>query len=295
MNTKIQTEPGMQSKTKVITKIPASLGKAKPLKKPAPKKKFKVETYKTGNQGERIILYADSGLGKTTLVSLLDNIVFVDLYGGSDKIKHPVTGEPLSYIPGVETFQDVRDVLQSPEIFEGYDYIAIDTITYLEQLARPWICANIIASKGRRVKHLKEYGWNEGYEHLYNTIRLILQDCDNLIYRGKTVILIAQNHAINVANAGGEDFLRDAPRMYHGKVVSNVAQIIEWADHVFKIGYMNTAVEEKKISGTTERAVYVHPEIYFTAKSRTISSEYPVVRFENPQDDSIWKFLFEGK
>ena len=299
MGNKIQTEPDFPAKSivplsKAKVPVPASLRKPKPLARPVSKKKFTVETYNIKNQGERIVLYADSGLGKTTLVSLLNDVVFIDLYGGSDKIKHPVTGELLSYIPGVETFQDVRDALQSPEIFEDYGTICIDTTTRLEQIAEPWIFANILASKNRRVKHLKEYGWNEGYYHLYNAMRLILQDCDNLIHQGKNVILTAQSSPTKVANAGGEDFLKDAPRLYDGKP-SNVAQIVEWADHVLRIGYINLAVEEKKASGTTERGVYTDGEVYFVAKSRTISSEYPVISFENPQDDSIWKFLFKDK
>ena len=155
MTDKLQTEPGMPGKTKPVPVVPASLRKPKPLSKPAPKKKFKVETYDIKNQGERIVVYADSGLGKTTLVSLLNDVVFIDLYGGSDKIKHPVTGKPLKYIPGVETFQDVRDALQSPEIFEDYGTVCIDTTTRLEQLAEPWIFANILASKNRRVKQVQ--------------------------------------------------------------------------------------------------------------------------------------------
>ena len=295
MPKKLPPEPGMPGKTKTVPTLPDKyLRKPTPLKKPLAKKKFKVETYAVENQGERIVLYADSGLGKTTLVSLIEGVVFIDLYGGSDKIKHPVTGEPLLYIPGVETFQDVRDALQSPELFENYGTICIDTTTRLEQLAEPWIFANVLASKGRRVKHLKEYGWNEGYYHLYNAMRLILQDCDNLIHRGKNIILTAQSSPTKVANAGGEDFLKDAPRLYDGKP-SNVAQVVEWADHVFRIGYLNLAVEEKKASGTTERGIYTDGEVYFVAKSRTISPEYPVIRFENPQDDSIWKFLFGDK
>ena len=83
------------------------------------------------------------------------------------------------------------------------DRVCIDTTTRLEQIAEPWIFANILASKNRRVKHLKEYGWNEGYYHLYNAMRLILQDCDNLIHQGKNVILTAQSSPTKVAYAGG--------------------------------------------------------------------------------------------
>ena len=54
-------------------------------------------------------------------------------------------------------------------------------------------------------------------------------------------------------------------------------------------------VEEKKASCTTERVVYTDVEVCIVAKSRTIPPKYPVVSFETPQDDSIWKFLFGDK
>lgn len=259
----------------------------------ASKKKFQIKPWQGQNRGEKIIVYGDSGMGKTTLVSLLGNVAFIGTDDGGAKIKNPLTGKPLFHVPDVETFQDVRTVLQSPDIFEGYDYIVIDTITRLESWAETWMMSNIPGPKGKVVKNIEGYGYNKGYRHLYDTFRLILQDCDNLVRRGKSVIFIAQNDSSRVANPGGDDFLKDGPRLYAGKP-SNQAQVVEWVDHVFKIGYVDLQVEEKKASGTTDRVVYIHPEVYFVAKSRTISPEFPVVNFETPQDDTVWKFLFPG-
>jgi len=71
-------------------------------------------------------------------------------------------------------------------------------------------------------------------------------------------------------------------------------QYIEWADHVFRIANCAVTVSDKgKASGTNDRAVYVHPEPHFYAKSRTIPADpYAVVAFENQKDDSIWRVLF---
>jgi len=50
-------------------------------------------------------------------------------------------------------------------------------------------------------------------------------------------------------------------------------------------------VEDKKASGSTERAVFAKAEPWFYAKSRTLNE--PVISFEEPGDDSLWKFLFK--
>jgi hypothetical protein len=140
--------------------------------------------------------------------------------------------------------------------------------------------------------NIVRYGYNKGYQHLYDTMKLILQDCDGLIRRGKDVILVAQSTPHNIANPGGEDFLREGPRLYSGKNANIEALYCEWADHVFRIGYQLLTVDKKKkATGTDTRAIFVHPEPHFRAKSRTLGPEYAVVTFADPTDDSIWKFL----
>ena len=49
-----------------------------------------------------------------------------------------------------------------------------------------------------------------------------------------------------------------------------------------------------KATSTGNRIIHVHaPEVHYKAKSRTIPYRFPVVSFDNPADDSIWKFLFD--
>jgi len=256
-----------------------------------PKKKFTVEPWIATGEGKKILIYADFGMGKTTLASMLPNPVFIGVDDGGRMIKHPVTGADLMRIPQIETFDDVRVVLQTPSVFDGFNTIVIDTVTDLEKLALPYMFKTVPGPKGSVCQDIEGYGYNKGYRHLWDTMRLILQDSEPLVKIGKNVVFIAQNKNIKVANPAGDDYLRDGPSLYSG-TPSIVDCCCEWMDYIFKIGYSYVAVEKKKAAGSTERVIYTQPEVYFIAKSRTsLDAEIP---FTEPSDDTIWKELFGG-
>lgn len=263
-----------------------------------PTKKFSVSTWEGNKKGKRIIVYADSGMGKTTLCAMLPNPKFADFRGGSDAILHPVTGERLCYIPGVKTFDDVRAVCCQSELLVPGDSLVVDTGTAFEDEALTWTLGNIPHETGtRKINRIEDYGWGKGYRHLYDTMRLPLADFDCLINRGVNVVISCQMQQIEISHAGGENFWCDVPKLQvaHGKN-NNVPPVwglyIEWADEVYKIRYEQLAVKDGKAAGTNDRVIAVQGEPHFKAKSRTIPYQYPVVSFSHPGDDSIWQFLF---
>ena len=266
-------------------------------------KTFQVAVWGGDNEGEKIIGYADSGMGKTTLASMLPKPVFTGLDDGGRKIRHPVTDEKLKYIPGFETFSDFRIAVQQSDLFDDYETLVVDTGNILEGWALDWMLQNITGDKGTLMKNIEQYGWGKGYRHLYDTMRLPLVDFDALIRRGKNVCILCQMNQISIANAGGEDYLCDVPKLQpkHGATPAIWGLWCEWADHVLKIsneGVVAAKDSEKakvaKATSTGNRIIHVHaPEVHYKAKSRTIPYRVPVVSFDNPADDSIWKFLFD--
>ena len=84
-------------------------------------KTFQVAVWGSDNEGEKIIMYADSGMGKTTLASMLPTPTFAGLDDGGRKIRHPITGEKLKNIPGIETFADFRAATQQQDLFNDYE------------------------------------------------------------------------------------------------------------------------------------------------------------------------------
>lgn len=272
-------------------------------------KNFSIHQWSGQGEGEKIILVGASGLGKTTLASMLPGAVFVGLDDGGRKIKNPKTGEPVNAIFGIEDFQDSLDVLNNPALFlQGKENgnreitVVIDTATKLEELAEPYIFANIKTDKGNVVRNLEGYGWGKGYKHSQDTMRLVLQACDGLIRKGINVCLLCQEKAVPISNAEGLDFLQAGPKLHHTNQFSTRLDFQEWADHVFRIGYHETEVagaEGAKVgkitSSSTTRVVYTSGARHFFAKSRpTLTGETlpAVVSFENQADDSVWQFLF---
>lgn len=277
---------------KVSTPTPASSS--------SPTKKFKVESWETGKEGKRIIDYGDTGIGKSSLAFLAPNPVFLGLDEGAGQLVHPVTGEKPKRIPDLETFIDVRSALQQVDLFDPYDTIVVDTVTILQDWAEPHVIATIPTEKGATVKNLMGYGYNKGYKHLYNVMKGPLQDCDELIRRGKNIILIAQAGLHNVPNPGGEDYLRAGLRLHVDKTWNIEALYCEWADYVLRIDYYNAFVKDKRVSGSTDRAVFVQPELYFRAKTRTPwydeeGNLISVLSFETLADDTVWQYIFGGQ
>jgi len=266
--------------------------------KTTPVKNFQAATWDTDKEGQRIILYADSGMGKTTLAAMLPNPKFADFKGGSDKILHPITGERLIHIPGCETFDDVRAVCHQPGLLKAGDSFVLDTGTAFEDTGLEWTLDNILHEKGKTIKRIEDYGYGKGYRHLYDTMKLPLADFDTLIRRGVNVVILCQMQQVEIANSGGENYLCDVPKLQkaHGKN-DNVPAVWslydEWADHVLKIDYGDIQASEGKAASTGEHVVRVHGRPHFKAKSRTIPSEFPVISFSHPGDDAIWRYLFD--
>lgn len=295
-----KTPPGDESKRKPLPKapLPASMKPKAKSKKAAPTKVFQVATWSGAHEGEKIIVYGDSGMGKTTLASLAPASVFFGLDDGGRKFRDPETGKEreLKYIPGVETFDDFRQAVQQPNLFDDYKTIVIDTATVLELWALDWVLKNIKNDKGNFMKNIEHYGWGKGHRHLYDTMRLPLCDFDALIRRGKNILILCQMQQVEVSNTGGENFLCDAPKLApkHGKQTPSIwGMWTEWCDHVLKIGYSDIVAEDKKATSSGEHAIYVHGQPHFKAKSSTIPGRFPVVSFSDPKDSSIWRFLFD--
>lgn len=263
-------------------------------------KKFTVEDWEGSKEGEKIILQGKYGMGKTTLSAMAPNPAFIGLDDGGRKIVHPVTGEVLKRIEdgdgkGPETFQEVRDVLHQPDLFDDYETVVIDTGTQLQHLALLHTFATVKGPQNVTCTNIEQYGYHKGYRHLYDTMHHILGDLDPLVRKGKNVIIICQTLPIRISNPGGEDFLCNTPELQADPKANVAADYMSWADHIFMIDHHAVQAVERKAVATGGRVIRVHPEIHFEAKSRTLGPELATVTFENAQDDSIWRFLFGGE
>lgn len=274
---------------------------APPPRKPAtPPKDFTGVPWDDEDIGYKIIIYGGSGMGKSTLATMAPNPIFMPLDPGARNIRDLKTGKRMPKIPNVGTFEDVRAGLIA-QIGSSYSTVVIDTVNKLESpLATTWTCAHVPNAKGARVANIEAYGFNAGYRHMFDTMSLPLLDLDRLTEAGKNVIVIAQPADNRVANAGGEDYLKNGLGLINRN--PSIANLwFEWADHVFRIDYLNAQVKKEsviakgKIVGDTKLAIYTTQKLHAAAKSRALNSGLflePVIAFESRTDDSVWRFMF---
>jgi hypothetical protein len=254
--------------------------------------------------GEKVIVYGRSGMGKTTLCSTAPKPVFIPIDDGSRRIKNPVTGERLHKIDGIETYDDVRAVLNDISLFDNYETVVLDTFTKLQDWAEPVIYRTYKKKDSKPFTSLKEYGYGDGFGYLVDTMKFILQDCDKLVRAGKNVILICQADDVKVSNAGGDDYLCSGPNLFHRSDHSVLCPTIEWADHIFRIDYKAMHVESEKafggkkagkITGDTTRMIITKEQPHFVAKSRTLDDDCEFISFDSASDTSIWDFVFPNE
>ncbi|MCP4541685.1 MAG: AAA family ATPase [Chloroflexi bacterium] len=260
-------------------------------------KSFTAVPWTGAGEGEKIILYAPSGMGKTTLAAMAPSPVFIGCDDGGRKICNPKTGQPVLHVPGIVDFADVRGALNSG-VFDDHKTVVIDTATVMQDWAIPHILQTIKHEKGHTVHRFEDYGYGKGFGHLFETMHAVLADLDRLVRMGKNVLLLCQFRGSVRGNEGGEDYVKAGPALYPGskKGLYNIqAMYCEWVDHIFRIDWENATVEDGKIAPVSTRMIRVKPDATFEAKSRgTKFKDYPAVTFATPEDDSLWRILFNG-
>lgn len=260
-----------------------------------PKRSFTAVPWTGANEGKKILIYAPSGMGKTTLAAMAPDPVFVGIDDGGRLIPNPKTGQPVLHVPGIETFLDVRAALQS-DVFDGHKSIVIDTVTELQELALRFTYASVPGPGGSTARNIEDYGYSKGYRYLRDTMHLLLSDLDQQIRKGCNVILLCQSATMKERTEGA-DYLKDGPDLSHNGMGSVRSDYIAWCDHIFRINWETVAVtKDRKIAPTSGRVIQTQPDASFHAKSRgTALAGVPVVSFNEPADDSIWRFLFPGE
>lgn len=235
---------------------------------------------------QRVVIYGTGGIGKTSLAALAPNPVFVDLEHGTESLD----------VPRVQIGDDgwtaMRALLQSDKL-DGFGTVVIDGATKAEEMAVAHTLATVPHEKGNRVHRLEDYGFGKGYQHVYETYLLLLQDLDSQVRRGRNVVLIAHDCISDVPNPQGDNFIRYEPHLQAPKSgkASIRNRVVQWAHHVLFVGY-DVAADRGKGYGSGTRTIYTQEMPSHVAKTRCL--DIPAsMPFERGNGD-VWSMLTGG-
>lgn len=227
------------------------------------------------NRAQRAVIYGTGGIGKTSLLSLMQGVgirpLLLDCEEGSGEID-------VDRVP-ITSWDELLASLTSG-LANGYDAVAIDSATAAEELALRWTLENVPNDSGQRPKSIEGYGYGKGYVHLYETFIRLLGILDQHIRAGRHVILTAHECVTTVPNPMGPDWVRYEPRLQspNGGKNSIRLRLKEWTDHLLFIGYdvevsaAGRGVRGKGV-GSGSRTIYPYEMPTHMAKSRRLSRE----------------------
>ena len=260
------------------------------------KKNFSITEFVSHEEGKKIVLYGDSGMGKTSLAATMPNPAFIGPDRGIQDLVHPL-GLKWPVVNGVDTWDDLRDATQDLSLFKDNESVVFDTGTVIQNsLCAPWILDNVPKDKGVRAKSLTDYGWADGFAHVYHEMLLWQSDLDGLVRANKNVVILCQAAQSEVNKAGYGKYLQTHPDLFNNKKGTIMPSFVAWASYVFYIDWADIQIDDQKRAiSSDERGVFTKPEMFFKAKSRgDMFKEYPLVQFENSADDTLWRIMFDG-
>jgi len=239
-----------------------------------------------GGSAQRIVISGVPKIGKSTLAAYLPAPAFLDVEGGAREI--PATIDDCS----ADDYQTIRGKLAwiaaNPS---GIGSVVVDTVNEVEVRMGDHVVQTKPSERGERVTSLAAYGWNKGWEHVYDEFNLLLADLDRIVAAGVHVCLVAHVHSCLVPNPSGADFIRWEPKLYSGDKngkCSIKSRLVGWADHILFVGY-DVHVQNGKGAGGGGRRIYTAERPTHLAGSRR--QVIPEVPYELSDPARVWREL----
>lgn len=226
----------------------------------------------------RICLYAESGVGKTTLACDTKDPVLMPIEDGASAIDVPC-------LPRPQDFGDVlaclKELLESEHAFKS---LIVDALDSLERLIWAQVCSDT------NVENIEQAlgGFHKGYRVAADKYwSLFFETLDALREaRGMTIVVIAHAAPVRVEDPTIGVYMRTEPQLHKYAT----AMLKAWCDYMFymQIRRYNVTHEDGKgrkmnaSTSTGERVLYTVEQTGFAAKSRWKIPSEIVIPEKNP-------------
>lgn len=227
-----------------------------------------------------MMIYGESGLGKTTLAGSADavpdmrNVLIIDVEGGTESLRVPYPNVDVIRVASWQDMQNLYSTLQKGG--HGYNTVVIDSLTELQKFSMDKIMRELVESKPDRdvdVPSMREWGKN------ITQIRQVVR-----AFRDLPVSTIFT--ALDRADKDERTGITVHKPYLSGKLASEVAAFLD----VVVFFYVKEVEEEKdgKKIKVQERKILCQPTASHVAKDRT--NKLPMV-ITDPDMATIWGYI----
>lgn len=206
-------------------------------------------------QPQKICIYGESGVGKTTLGAQFGNALIIDAERSSTHQDVPRVF--------VDNWEQLLSTIQEASTLSEFDTIILDTVDWAELKCSEYICAKW------KKNGIEEFGYGKGYTYLEEEFRKLIKLCDNLIQAGKNIVFLAHQTLRKIEPADeGTAFDRYEPKL--SKKINPL--VCEWVDALLFM-FRKTYVEAKdngkgKVSGGKKRVINANSASFCLSKNR---------------------------
>lgn len=216
------------------------------------------------NEGLKVVIYGQEGVGKSTLAASFPGAVFIDCEGSTSRMNVRRLPRPTSW----EMLEQETDFILANCMTKGYQTVIIDTFDWAERLALDAICAD------NNVTGIEGIGYGKGWEYEKEKIGHFLDKTDRLIKAGVNIVLLC--HAISRKSTlpeAMEEFDHWELKLGN-KTTNKIAPLLkEWSDMTLFLAFRTNIVavddKGKKHKATScERVMYTTKSAWWDAKNR---------------------------
>ena len=212
---------------------------------------------------QRVVLYGVESVGKSTFAAQFPKPLFLDVEGGTSHLDT----DRASIESGVELESAIAECASLE-----YQTIIVDSIDWVERLITEQL---LIETKK---KSIEDFGYGKGWVQVAERMSGLLRSLDELIERGKHVVLIAHS---KVQRVEPPDLLAAFDR-YELKMSKQSSPLVkEWADELWFFRFKTKTVEsgsgKMKGVGGKERVILTTHSAAYDAKTRSgLAEELPM-------------------
>jgi len=169
------------------------------------------------SEAKRFFFYGPEGIGKSSLLADVDDLILMDTDRGSGHIvfdRYPFRDDNEGHIPRDldEVYAGIDDLLTSPH---SYRALGIDTTDSLEALIWKKVCDHAGTNRaGDKIEGIEDFGYGKGYNAAADEWRKLLHRLDELRLRRNMHIVLAGHVLVKTfKNPEGEDYDRYRPKL----------------------------------------------------------------------------------